>query len=117
MRFEYNINCDSREKLELVSKEIMDAYPQISKDDALKIAALDNPIDDKCSNDDKFFRYYLILLVIGERHQSFAYVFNDMLKIYSGGIQSDKLNQLMEEIIKFAFKERSSFPIISEVYE
>lgn len=117
MKFKYNSDCTFKERVELVSKEIVDEYPKISIDDAKKIAAFDNPIDDKLTLDDKFYRYYMMLLVIQKNHPEYIRVLNDAFDIYNKGLQDDKLNKLMFEIIKYNNGERPDFPIISELYD
>lgn len=116
MKFKYNSDCSFDERIEIESQEIINEYPEISIDDAKKIAALDNPVDDKITNDDKYIRYYYIMLIIKKGHPAYFKVFEDMYNIYNNGINDEKLIDIMYEIIRYNNGERIDFPLLSEMY-
>ena len=116
MKFEYNSDKNIEERIKLISNEIINEYPEIDIGSAKKIAVLDNPIDDKLTDDDRFYRYYMIMLVITKNHSSYMSVFNDALNVYKRGLKNDVLISAMNEIIKFNNGERQTFPILSEFY-
>lgn len=116
MKFEYNSDCKFDDRILLVANEITSEYPEISMDEAKKIAAFDNPIDDKLINDDKFIRYYMILLAIKKNHPVYFKVFNDAVNVFNDGISDVALIWAMEEIKKYNSGERLDFPILSEFY-
>lgn len=116
MKFAYNSDYRIEERIQLVTAEIREEYPNISLSDAELIATLDNPIDDRITNDDKFYRYYMILLVIKRDHPVFFDVLKEAYKLYKDGLKSPILNETMVEIIKYINNDRLDFPIISEFY-
>ena len=116
MRFEETSLCSFEEKIEIVTKEILDVYPNISKDNAIAIAKLDEPFSGVANNDIKFMRYYYMLLVLNDNLEMRSIIFSEMQNLISEGIEDEKLFQLMDEINRYMYKERENFPIISEVY-
>lgn len=114
MRFEYNSNLEFGERVKLVAKEIVDEYPLIGFDEATYAAVHAVPIDDKCTNDDKFDRYYFIMRAIGKNHDEFAHVFNDSYNLYREGFQKDIYNKVMVEIIDYVSSNSNFFPELSD---
>ena len=110
MRFEYNSNLLFSDRLKLVTQEILDEYPLISKDYALIAASLSSTVDDRSTNDDKFDRYYFIMKFIGKNHDEFSHVFNDSYNLYKEGFQKDIYNKAMLNIINYASSDSSFFP-------
>ena len=96
MRFEENSHCTLKERIELVSKEITDAYPEVPLEYAKAIALHDEPINKVANNDNKFMRYYYMMLFLKD-HMNLIYTF-------------------YVEIYKFISKNREDFPLISELY-
>ena len=115
MNFEYNSHLEFEERVLLVSKEIKKAYPFISNSSIIEAAALSNPIDDHVTNDEKFHRLYLLLLVLDENKEDSTIVFNDIYNLYEDGLKEKKYNDIMEELVKYYSGNRSTFPLISEV--
>lgn len=117
MRFEENGHCDFEEKVDLVTKEILDAYPNISIEKAREIAILDETINRPVDNDIKFVRYYYMLLVLNKsiyyRKELFAKMF-DLIKL---GLNDSNLYYLFNEVYNFLSGKRIDYPIISEMYE
>lgn len=116
MRFKYNSDCTLEERIELVSKEIIDEYHEIPIEIAKKIATIDDPIDDKLTNDDVFKRYYKILLFLNKEQPIYYQVLKDMYEVYCKGLKDERLVAVMQEIMKYVNKERFNFPLLSEFY-
>jgi len=112
MRFEYNANLVGDDYVTLVANEILDRFPLISSIDAQKIASLTQTVDDRVSNDDKFYRCYLIMKYIGPEHEEFDHVFNDAYRYYDSGLTNEKYINTMEAIIDFVSNGNGSFPDI-----
>lgn len=112
MRFEYNADLFSDDFLEFVSNEIVDRYPLISTEEAKDIAVFTPSVDDKVSNDDKFYRCYLIMKCIGINHEEFEHVFNDAYHYYDMGLTNDRYISTMENIIDYVSGNSSEFPDI-----
>lgn len=68
------------------------------------------PIDDKCTNDDKFDRYYFIMKTIGKNYEEFPHVFNDAYNLFKEGLIKDIYNNVMLEIINYATNGTEFFP-------
>lgn len=117
MKFEYNSDCTFEERVELVTKEIMEEYPNISLECAQNAAVIDDPIDDKINNNHIFKRYYNVLLTLDKKDPIFNQVCNDLLRIYQSGISDNKLICLMDELMKYVNNRRSTMPLLSEFYE
>ena len=116
MKFEENSHCTYEERINLVVKEIRNAYPIISYEDALQIAILDEPINRKADNDIKFMRYYYMLLILHKNDDMKYILYNELVKLEHLGLVDNKLSELMGEINKFMTNERVDFPVISEIY-
>lgn len=116
MRFEENSHCTFDERVEMVSMEIIDAYPAIRIEDAVNIAILDEPINRPADNDVKFMRYYYMLLVLHRQIELRNAIYVEMSKLEKIGLNDGKLLNLMNEIEKYILGERIDFPIISEIY-
>lgn len=116
MRFEYNSNLLFSDRLKLVTQEILDEYPLISKDYALIAASLSSTVDDRSTNDDKFDRYYYLLKIIGRDNEEFPHVFNDLFNLYQQGFNKNINNLLTLSIIDYATGNREKFPELFEYY-
>lgn len=120
MDFEYNGNLEENERILQVAKEIIDYYPEIEFEKAKTIASLEDPITTEIDSIMYFKRLYNILFVNQNDVSFFSKVYSDIIKIYNlyltQNIQDDKLDSMMEELTKYANKERTDFPIISEFY-
>ena len=116
MRFEENSHYSYDERVDLVAKEITDAFPNISKKQAIEIAKLDEPINNQVNNDNKFIRYYYMLLILHNNLELKNIIYQKMQNIINDGLEDNLLFELMDEITKFICNEREDFPIISEIY-
>ena len=110
MKFEYNANLVFDERVQMVVNEIKNSYPNITDEDAYAVAVLDSPIDDKSTNDDKFFRYYLIMRILGKNNSEFMNVFKDMYELFNRGLKSQKNKRAIIEIVNYVIGDRNSFP-------
>ena len=108
MRFEYNSNLVFEERVQFVTKEIMDAYPFISEKEAREAAIFSIPIDDRHTNDDEFNRYYYILRTIGITNKYFLIVFSDAFKLYQKGLIA--YNDVMQKMIDYKMGYSNEFP-------
>ena len=79
MNFEYNGNLTYEDRIEQVSKEIKNIYPDISNVDY--IAALEPPITTKFDVDMLFRRLYNIILVNKEDYKIVNNVIHDMIVV------------------------------------
>ena len=114
MNYEYTGNCTLEEKVNIVSKEIMEAYPEITLKDARYIAMLDNKVTKEADGHIKFRRLYNILLITFSNTIIFNKVLKDMISAYNS-IKDKTISEtnLFEDIILFYKGELETFPIIS----
>lgn len=117
MKFESVERKNVVEKINTISTEIMEEYPTIDPQDVIKIAALCNKIGDNVTIDDKFKRYYYMLLCLGKEHHLYHKIFLDMYSICYNNLQVELNKLIFEDIIKYNNGEISSFPKISDYYE
>ena len=113
MRFEENSNCTLEERIKLVAKEIVDAYPEVSLEYAKTIAMHDEPISEPVTNDMKFIRYYYMMMFLKDLRYN---MYIELYRLYNEGLNNKKLSMLMEEIDNYMLEKRKDFPIISELY-
>ncbi len=114
MNYDYNSDLEFKDRVTKVASEIKRVYPLISIDDAIKAAAISNPINGPVTVNDKFDRLYRIMLVIGRDNVEFIHVFNDSYNLYDSGILNDKYVNLMGKIIDYMSGQRDDFPFILE---
>ena len=110
MRFEYNADLEFDERVEFVAKEVMDAYPFITYENACFVGTHAIPVDDKVTNDEKFNRYYFLLRTLDRSNIKFYYVFNDLNEIYKMGLVNEVYKNTMVAIIAYANNEIKDFP-------
>ena len=115
MKYQYNSDLTFEERVVQTASEIKEKYRDISVDDAIHIAAISHPIDDKVTNDDKFDRLYNTMLIIDKDHEEFLNVFNDAFNLYEKGLKNDSYNNIMKEIIDYIEGNRPTFPYLVEV--
>ena len=116
MKFEYNENLSRNKQTEQVAIEIKKQYPEIDDLAVIMGALLASPVDDKPTNEEKFERYYYILLHLNPQNPEYLHVFNDLFNVYEDGINKQEYNACMEDIIKFVANERTTFPILADYY-
>lgn len=101
MKFESVETKNVIEQINIISTEIMNEYPSLDPQDIIKIAALCDVIGDKVTIDDKFNRYYYLLLYLGKEHHLYSKIFSDMYSICFNKLE-DEINKLVfEDIIKY----------------
>lgn len=116
MKFQNTEHLSVTDRLRVVSKEILLAYPLLSDDDILKIASLCDVVSDTVDEDVIFKRYYYILFIIQDDKTIFDIIYNDMKK-YCGNNIKDNLNKyLYDDINKYYNGEIECFPMISDYY-
>lgn len=116
MKFDYNCNCNFTERTAMVTKEIMDEYPEIEKEIAMKMAAFSNAIDTKVKDTDVFRRYYYMLLFLKKGTYIYDKVYKDMIKYCSYEMDNEVYNDLREKIKKYTNNELEKYPSISDYY-
>lgn len=116
MKFESVEDKDIIEKINIISNEIMDEYPTIDTQDIYKIASLCETVGDRVTIDDKFKRYYYMLLYLGKNHFLYDKIFFDMYSICSNKLEDELNKMIFEDIIKYNNGEISSFPKIIDYY-
>ena len=114
MKFEYNADLDYDKRVTKVTYEIKKAYPLIDIEAARSAASMCMPLDDKPTNEDKFLRYYYILYYLEPRDLEYRHVFNDLYDLFSEGIDNEKYNNCVREIMRYMLMERENFPLINE---
>ena len=115
MMYEYDSDLEFEDRIKKVASDIIKEFPLISIDDAIKAAALTNPINNTPSNDDKFNRLYCIMLTIDRDHYEFYHAFNNAFNIYESGLKDEKNNLIFREIIDYLDGKRDTFPYMSEI--
>ena len=116
MMFEYNAHLSYKKRIEQVAKEIILAYPQISKEDAIIAASQTNKIDSNKTPSEKFDRYYFILKTINKKHKEYNNVLKDLYQLYKLGFNNKIYDCIMRDIIDYSISETKVFPLISNYY-
>lgn len=121
MKFDYNGNLEENKRIEQVSNEIMEYYPEITSGNAMLIALIEEPITTEVNNIIYFKRLFNILYIIHQDKTIFDKVYKDLLDIYNsykkdGCIEDDKIDSMMNQVNNYANGKRMDFPSISEFY-
>ena len=114
MEFEYNGNLNYKDRVTLVSNEIIRQYPEIEVESARLAASLEDVITTKPTNEIRFKRLYNILFAVQNDKPIFNHVLVDIKKVYDLGYNSNLIESMMNELIRFVMHDRVDFPIISE---
>ena len=114
MQFEYNGNLDYKDRVKLVANEIIREYPEIEVESARLAASLEDVITTTSTNEIKFKRLYNILFAVQNNKSIFNHVLVDIKNIYELGCNSNIIESMMNELVRFVMKERMDFPILSE---
>ncbi len=109
MRFEYNGNLLEEDRINLVAKEIIDKYPQISIEKAQKAAMLEGKISEPKTLNDELNRLYNIMLVNSDNKNIVTLIYIDYLilltentPIYSNHIYlSEEINNFLQNYNDF----------------
>lgn len=114
MEFEYNGNLLEEDRIELVSKEIIDKYPMISIEKAKEAAMLEGKISTPKNMLDELNRLYNIMLTNSESKVIVSVVYKDFLKVIEDNNAQSTIYYLMIEQINDYIMGYSEFPIISD---
>ena len=100
MNYDYNANLKFEERVDIISKEILNAYPSIGKECAIKIASIEMPIDTYDITDAKFKRLSNILFFCRNDEIIKNKVIEDILKSYKNlNIKNEKVDNYVNDII------------------
>lgn len=115
MNFEYNGHLLENDRIDLVAKEIVDYYPQISLEKAKEAAMLEGRISAEKTMNDEFNRLYNLMLVNCDNKKIVSMIYNDYLNlIKNGGIAEDNIYiSLVEEINAF-LQDKVDFPLLAD---
>ena len=107
MKYDYNGNLTFEERIEEVSLDIINQFPNISVVDAMKVASLEEPINRDINDEFKFKRLYNILFV---RNDMYEEIYNEILKL-------DLNNELIKSgLIKLVeCRKKNFFPIYNNL--
>lgn len=114
MEFEYNGNLNYMDRVKLVANEIIRQYPEIEVESARLAASLEDVITTNPTNEIKFKRLYNILFAVQNNKSIFNHVLVDIKNIYDLGCNSNLIEAMMNELIRFVAHDRIDFPIMSE---
>lgn len=115
MKFEYNGNLLENDRIDLVAKEIVDYYPQISIEKAKEAAMLEGKISSKKTIDDEFNRLYNLMLVNCDNKNIVSMIYNDFLNLVKncGIMENNNYISLAEEINAF-LQDKAEFPLLND---
>ena len=114
MEFEYNGNLLEEDRIDLVSKEIIDKYPMISIEKAKEAAMLERKISTQKNMLDELNRLYNIMLTNSESKVIVSLVYKDFLKVINDNNAQSTIYYSMIEQINDYIMGYSEFPIISD---
>ena len=116
MKFEYNGNLLEEDRINLVSKEIIDKYPDITIDNAKKAAMLEGKISNKKTPQDELNRLYNIMLVNSDdNYELVSRVYKDYLHIINTNynIENTMYVEITKDIVSYLCG-FSDFPMLSD---
>lgn len=115
MNFEYNGNLLEDERINLVAKEIINAYPDITLSKAKEAAMLEGKISEKVTSKDKLDRLYNIMLVTSENKNIVSKIYPDFLKLLKE-TQTEDLEFYLKiaKVINDFLEKKSEFPYVSD---
>ena len=116
MKYEYNGNLNSEDRIKAICNDIKNEYPEIPLEKLKKIAALEEPIIDKTNLIIKFKRLYNILIIINNDEklsETYNKVMNDIANIYNMMSNEEKLtvSTILYNILEFKNNSGMVFPI------
>lgn len=116
MDFEYNGNLLEEDRINLVAKEIVNKYPQISLDKAKEAAMLEGRISTNKTVNDELNRLYNIMLVNSDNKEIVSMVYGDFVNLFDNN-DLDKNNNiylnLVDEINSY-LQNYTEFPFLSD---
>ena len=115
MKFEYNGNLLEEDRINLVAKEILDKYPQISTEKAIDAALLEGRISSAKTLDVELNRLYNIMLVNYDNKNIVTLVYRDFLKILDDEyIEDDNIYAHLVDGINDYIHLNAEFPFLSD---
>lgn len=113
MDFEYNGNLLEEDRINLVAKEIISKYPQISIDKAKEAAMLEGRISETKTINDELNRLYNIMIVSSNDKNIVSSIYKDFVQIlYNYEYNGIYIN--IADKIKEYLQNDSEFPLISD---
>ena len=116
MKYEYNGNLLEEDRINLVSKEIMERYPNINISLARQVAMLEGKISTEKTTEMEFNRLYNILLLSNHNPISMKLVYADLISLIENNKQDPKINYyhaVLLEIYNYLQGQRD-FPLLEE---
>ncbi|HIU39853.1 MAG TPA: hypothetical protein IAB68_00945 [Candidatus Aphodocola excrementigallinarum] len=116
MKYEYNGNLKEEERIDLVSNEIINKYPQISIDKAKDAAMLEGKISSDKDFEMEFNRLYNIMLVESDNKDLLEPVYNDLINLLKENSNNEKIEyycNIAIEITNF-LNDKRDFPYMIE---
>lgn len=117
MKFVYNGNLLEDERIEKVSKEIREAYPFVTFEEAKEVAMLEEPISKTKDFAMEFKRLYNLLLILQDKGKA-NLVCKDLFTLVKNVDldKESKYSNIVEEVYRFLMGERD-FPYLEEFEE
>lgn len=110
MNYDYNANLLFEDRVALITNEIIKAYPEIDKDIAMKIAAIEEPISTDNIIDCKYKRLYNILRFNINNEKIKNKVIYDMLEYYKEVKgKNEKVDKFIDDLLIY-IKYHTSLP-------
>lgn len=116
MDFEYNGNLLEEDRINLVAKEIVNKYPQISLDKAKEAAMLEGRISTNKTVNDELNRLYNIMLVNSNNKEIVSMVYGDFVNLFDNN-DLDKNNDIYLNLvdgINSYLQNYTEFPFLSD---
>lgn len=115
MKFEYNGNLLETDRINLVAKEIIHKYPQITIEKAQEAAMLEGKISSEKTIYDELNRLYNIMLVNRESEDIVILVYKDFLTLLMKKNMIEDNNYIcLAEGINNYLKNYADFPFLSD---
>lgn len=115
MMFEYNGNLFEEDRINLVAKEIINKYPQISIEKAKDAAMLEGKISTKKTINDELNRLYNIMLVSCDNKNIVSLVYKDFLDLLKNNHKEVDNNYIYLIIgINKYLENYAEFPFLSD---
>ena len=115
MKFQYNGNLLEEDRINLVSKEIIDKYPDVTIDKAKKAAMLEGKISKEKTAQDELNRLYNIMLVSSDNYGLVSRIYKDYLNVINTNynIENNIYVEITKDIMSYLCG-FSDFPILSD---
>ncbi len=115
MNFAYNGNLLESDRIVLVTKEIINYYPQVSIEKAKEAAMLEGKISAKKTVNDELNRLYNIMLVNCDDKNIVSLIYNDFLNLIMNNdvIENENYVYLAEGINDY-LQYNTEFPLLSD---